>query len=175
MPRIGTTLGLATEGKFTMHTYRHLAIITIFSAVANLQACSGSNSPVTSSMGSGGSTSTSGTGGAGGGTKVQYRAAGTFTVTNQGMSAYLVDGTTNPTLTLCRGSTYVFAISATGHPFYINTVQGTGTANAYSTGVTNNGTDIGNVTLVVDSAAPNSLFYNCSIHAAMTGKIDVVD
>ena len=25
------------------------------------------------------------------------------------------------------------------------------------------------------TVAPNSLFYNCSIHAAMTGKIDVVD
>jgi len=155
-----------------MHTYQNLAIVTIFGVTANVQACSSSNSAASSTMGSGGSTSISG---AGGGTSVQCHAAGTFTVTNQGMSAYLIDGTANPTLTLCRGSTYVFAISATGHPFYVNSVQGTGTTNAYNTGVTNNGTDMGNVTFVVDSTAPNSLFYNCSIHAAMTGKIDVVD
>jgi hypothetical protein len=59
---------------------------------------------------------TNGTGGAGGGT-VQCHTSGTFTVTNQGASAYLIDGTANPTLTLCRGSTYFFAISATGASF----------------------------------------------------------
>jgi len=112
-------LRLKPEGEFTMRTYRHLATIVIF-VTAGLQACSNSNTP--GAMGSGGSTSTSGTGGAGGGTIVQCHATGTFTVTNQGMSAYLIDGTANPTLTLCRGSTYVFAISATGHPFHINTV-----------------------------------------------------
>jgi hypothetical protein len=30
-------------------------------------------------------------------------------------------------------------MSTTGHPFFINTIQGTGTANAYASGVTNNG------------------------------------
>jgi hypothetical protein len=158
-----------------MHTYQHLTNMAIFGAAVGLQACSSSNTPASGTMGSGGFTSTNGAGGAGGGTNVQCQAAGTLTVTNQDMSAYLIDGTANPTLTLCRGSTYVFAVSATGHPFYIKTVQSTGTANAYSTGVTNNGTDMGNVTFVVDSTAPNSLFYNCSIHTAMTGKLAIVD
>ena len=175
MPRVGTTLPLATEGEFTMYTYQHLAIIIILGSATGLQACSSSSTPTSGTLGSGGSTSTNGSGGAGGGTNVQCHAAGTFTVTNQDMSAYVIDGTPNPTLTLCRGSTYVFAINATGHPFYITTAQGTGTSNAYNTGVTGNGNEMGNVTFVVDSTAPNSLFYDCSIHAAMTGKIDIVD
>jgi hypothetical protein len=52
-------------------------------------------------------------------------------------------------------------------------VQGTGTANAYSNGVTGNGTNT--VTFVVPADAPSTLYYNCSIHAAMTGAIHIVD
>jgi len=78
-------------------------------------------------------------------------------------------------LAICRGNTYTFAINATGHPFYIKTVQSAGTANAYSTGVTGNGTEMGNVTFVVDPNAPNTLFYDCSVHAAMTGTINIVN
>jgi hypothetical protein len=98
-----------------------------------------------------------------------------LTVTNQGVAAYLIDGVANPNLTFCRGKTYTFAINAAGHPFYIKTVQGAGTANAYTTGVTGNGTETGNVTFVVGASAPSMLFYDCSIHAAMTGMIDIVD
>jgi hypothetical protein len=110
-----------------------------------------------------------------GGSVAACHAPGTLTVTNQAMTAYLIDGTANPTLTLCRGSTYTFAINAPGHPFYIKTVQSTGTANAYSTGVTGNGATSGNVTFVVDSAAPNTLFYDCSIHVAMAGTLNIVN
>jgi hypothetical protein len=35
--------------------------------------------------------------------------------------------------------------------------------------------ETGNVTFVVDSTAPNTLFYDCSIHAAMTGEIFVIN
>jgi hypothetical protein len=91
------------------------------------------------------------------------------------MTAYVIDGATNPTLTLCRGSTYTFAVAATGHPFYIKTVAGAGITNAYNTGVTGNGMDAGNVVFVVDPSAPNTLFYDCSIHAAMTGTINIVN
>jgi hypothetical protein len=37
----------------------------------------------------------------------------------------------NPNFTFKRGGTYTFNMSTAGHPFFINTVQGTGTANAY--------------------------------------------
>ncbi len=116
-----------------------------------------------------------GGGGSGGTSTASCHAVGTLTVTNQGMAAYMIDGAANPTLTLCRGSTYTFAVNATGHPFYIKTVASVGNTNAYNTGVTGNGMDVGNVVFVVDASAPNTLFYNCSVHAAMTGTINVVN
>jgi hypothetical protein len=113
--------------------------------------------------------------GVGGTTGATCHAAGTLQVSNSGASAYVIDGTNNPMLTLCRGSTYVFSVNAAGHPFYINTVQGTGTANAYSNGVTGNGVTMGNLTFAVPSDAPSTLYYNCSLHAAMTGMIRIVE
>jgi hypothetical protein len=102
-------------------------------------------------------------------------APGTLMVVNSGMTAYLVDQVANPTLTFCRGSTYVFSVSATGHPFYIKTVRSNGTANAFAMGVTGNGTDSGDVTFMVPASAPNTLFYDCSIHAVMGGTIHIVN
>jgi len=111
------------------------------------------------------------TGDAGG----QCMAPGTLAVTSQGAAAYVINGSANPTLTLCRGDTYTFSIKASGHPFYIKTVQGTGTDNAYTDGVTGNGADMGNVTFVVPMSAPSTLYYDCSIHAPMKGTIHVID
>ena len=91
------------------------------------------------------------------------------------MVAWSIDGVNNPTLTFCRGSTYTFAVNAPGHPFYIKTVKSNGTGNAFTTGVTGNGTTSGDVTFVVPSGAPNTLFYDCAIHVAMAGNIDIVD
>ena len=42
-----------------------------------------------------------------------------YTVTNNGNSNYVIDGSSNPTLNLLRGFTYTFNINASGHPFYI--------------------------------------------------------
>ena len=102
-------------------------------------------------MGSGGKT------GADGG--VACHAQGNLLFTHSGAMAYVIDGMSNPSLTLCRGSTYTFAVNTPGHPFYINTVQGTGTGNAYSSGVTGNGSTSGNVVFVVPADAPNTLYY----------------
>lgn len=101
---------------------------------------------------------------------------GYFAVTNSASSAYVFNGfgtdsDSNPTLYLHRGKTYEFAVNATGHPFYIKTVSGTGTGNAYSDGVTNNGTASGTIKFVVPQDAPSKLYYNCSAHAAMAGEI----
>ena len=54
--------------------------------------------------------------------------AAPFTVVNNGITAYRIDGVDNPTLNLVRGTTYTFNITAVGHPFYIKTVQSNGTA-----------------------------------------------
>jgi hypothetical protein len=94
---------------------------------------------------------------------------------NSSTTAWLIDGVANPTLTFCRGDTYTFAVNAPGHPFYIKTVKSNGTGNAYSSGVSGNGTQSGNVTFVVPADAPNTLFYDCAVHAAMAGTIDIVD
>jgi hypothetical protein len=99
-----------------------------------------------------------------------------FNVTNSGASAYVVDGVNNATLTLTRGRTYTFTLSASGHPFWITTARGAAgaAANQFSTGVTNNGIAAGTITFVVPSSAPAALFYQCSLHDAMGGSIGIV-
>ena len=77
----------------------------------------------------------------------------------------------NPTIYLYRGLVYHFNINAAGHPFYINTVNGTGTSNAYNDGVTNNGTQSGVIRFEVPMNAPQTLYYNCQYHGAMNGTI----
>jgi hypothetical protein len=101
--------------------------------------------------------------------------AQTNSVTNVGFSAYAIGGTNNPTLTLFRGETYVFQISAPGHPFWIKTAAVTGTANAYNAGVVNNGIQSGTLTFTVPANAPGTLYYICQFHSAMKGTISTID
>jgi hypothetical protein len=96
-----------------------------------------------------------------------------FNVVNSGASAYTINGVDNPTLSVCRGMTFTFNISSTGHPFFLKSIQGSGTGDAYTDGVTNNGVDTGTITWTVSGAAPTPLFYNCEFHPAMTGQINV--
>jgi hypothetical protein len=104
-----------------------------------------------------------------------------FDITNNGSSAYqfaatgigFTQATDNPTLYLTRGKNYHFSVNASGHPFYIKTVNSTGTGNAYDDGVTNNGAAVGVVTFKVPYNAPDILHYNCSIHSGMHGEIRV--
>lgn len=103
-----------------------------------------------------------------------------YDIVNDGTNAYLFNGNgladdSNPDLTLVRGETYTFTVNASGHPFYINETQGTGTANAYNNGVTNNGVQSGTVTFTVPNDAPSTLFYNCQFHGSMTGTITITD
>src|SRR5258706_16071419 len=94
-----------------------------------------------------------------------------FDVTNNGFSAYVIDGASNPTLTLTRGQTYSFTVNALGHPFWITTARGAGDteANAFSQGVTGNGASPGTVTFLVSASAPATLFYQCGFHDPMGG------
>ena len=103
-----------------------------------------------------------------------------YDVVNDGATAYLFNGdgltdASNPDITLVRGETYTFTVNASGHPFYINDTQGTGTANAYNNGVTNNGAQSGTVSFTVPNDAPSTLFYNCEFHSSMTGTIAIID
>ena len=85
------------------------------------------------------------------------------------------DSNPNPTLTLMEGETYTFNINALGHPFWIKTVRSTGTENAYSSGVTNNGIANGTITFTVPYDAPSTLYYNCEVHSSMGGIINIID
>ena len=98
-----------------------------------------------------------------------------FDVTNSGSGYYIINGQQNPTLTITEGKTYIFNINASGHPFWINSVFGTGTGNTYNNGVTNNGTDNGVITFVVPYDATLTLYYNCQFHESMGGVINVIN
>jgi hypothetical protein len=90
-------------------------------------------------------------------------------------TSYLINSVMNASLTLQRGMTYAFNVSTPSHPFYIMTVKGTDTSNAYNTGVTNNGASIGTVTFTVPAGAPNTLYYNCLNHLPMGGTISIIN
>jgi len=102
-------------------------------------------------------------------------AANTFTVVNSGASSYVINGAANPALTLYRGRTYTFNLSASGHPFWIKTISGTGTGNAFTNGITGNGLSTGTLTFTVPTNAPSPLFYNCQFHLSMQGTLNIQD
>ena len=96
---------------------------------------------------------------------------------------FVIDGTSQATISLARGSTYVFNVadnSVSGHPLQFSTTSD-GTHNsgsAYTTGVTVSGTAgqaNATVTIAVASDAPDLLYYYCSSHSGMGGRVDVVD
>ena len=89
---------------------------------------------------------------------------------------YRIDGVTNGDISLIRGNTYNLIINATGHPFWIQTVQGEYSSNAiYTSGVSNNGTQNGTITFVVPNDAPNTLYYVSQYYSNMQGRILITD
>ena len=100
-------------------------------------------------------------------------------IPNGGFSAWLIDNASDyasgnnadPTLVLHRGFTYQFSINAPGHPFFITSTPGSG---SYSVGITNNGTTSGIITFTVPMDAPSTLYYYCSVHAAMNGTLTIL-
>ena len=99
--------------------------------------------------------------------------APTYAVTHAGSGSYTINGAANPTLNFIRGFTYRFNLAAPGHPFWIKTAQVTGTGSTYSSGVVNNGVETGIITFDVPFDAPNTLYYICQYHSAMTGIIAI--
>jgi hypothetical protein len=84
------------------------------------------------------------------------------------------DGTVrDPTLYVYRGFTYAFdnTIEGGGHPFRIQSTQGL-TGTPYTTGQSGSGSSILYWTIPMD--APNTLYYQCTLHANMQGTINVV-
>tara|TARA_Y100000389_G_scaffold51710_1_gene47431 strand:- start:765 stop:2054 length:1290 start_codon:yes stop_codon:yes gene_type:complete len=100
---------------------------------------------------------------------VQSVGASDYSFTTQGLQA------NDPILTLERGKTYEFEVSAQGHPFWIKTGQVSGSSSQYNDGITNNGLSNGKLIFTVPSDAPSTLYYICQIHSNMTGVINIVD
>ncbi len=104
----------------------------------------------------------------------------TYDVTLNGTTAYvfnrngLVDNE-NPDLSFVKGNTYILNLDVTGQPFYIKTVQDTGTTDLYNNGVTGNGNETGVLQFVVPDDAPDTLFYNSENEVLMTGIVTVID
>jgi hypothetical protein len=108
----------------------------------------------------------------------QLRAQGitTFNVTAFGATAYRfaeLGTTNNPTLSLLRGTTYTFNVNAAGHPFFIATSGMNAAATPFTTGVTGNNVQTGVLTFAVPASAPATLFYQCGVHNAMSGTIQI--
>jgi hypothetical protein len=100
--------------------------------------------------------------------------AADFTVTPICCATWTINGQANPTLTVVRGKTYTFDVNASGHPFFVKTAQVTGSGSTWDEGVTNNGVETGTLSFTVPGDAPPTLFYQCGLHSAMTGTINVV-
>lgn len=99
----------------------------------------------------------------------------TFTVTNTGTTAYVIEGSENPNIDLIRGYSYIFDIQTpTEAPFYIKTSPIAGVGAQYNDGVTNNGISSGTITFSVPVDAPSQLYYVNRDYPAMAGNINII-
>ena len=105
-------------------------------------------------------------------------ALASWTLGASGTDHYTFDGPgltgaeSDPTLYLQRGKRYNFVNSSGGHPFRIQSDPNGSSGTAYNDGVTNN--DAGDGTTLewdVQFDAPNVLYYQCTSHGNMGGKI----
>ena len=76
----------------------------------------------------------------------------------------------DPNLTFNLEDSINFSVDASGHPFYLKTVAGTGTGNLIS-GITNNGTENATITWTADNRG--TYYYQCSLHGGMVGTITI--
>tara|TARA_B100001250_G_scaffold386102_1_gene382337 strand:- start:4765 stop:5991 length:1227 start_codon:yes stop_codon:yes gene_type:complete len=79
----------------------------------------------------------------------------------------------DPTIYVQRGQTYAFdnTVQAASHPFRIQSTQGLA-GTPYTSGQTGSGTSVLYWTVPMD--APTTLYYQCTLHAAMQGTINVI-
>jgi hypothetical protein len=101
-----------------------------------------------------------------------------------GSGVYTFSGTRmgdNPEIgPMRRGGTYTFNLTATGHPFYLTTDNGTNYVSEsyvgeYTSGVTGSRNQTGTLVITVPADAPDTLYYQCGIHSSMRGTIVIKD
>ena len=102
----------------------------------------------------------------------------TFTITDNGLNSAFVftpNGITeDPIITLYRGNTYNFEISS-NHKFYVKTDSSTGSADALTYNITNNGISTGTITIVVDQFTPDTLYYIAGANQQAQGQFVIKD
>jgi surface protein len=81
-----------------------------------------------------------------------------------------LNGDADPDLNFNIGDLVNFEVNTPGHPFYLKTVQGTGTNDLIS-GVANNGATNGTISWTPNAAG--TYYYQCSSHNGMYGTITV--
>jgi hypothetical protein len=87
----------------------------------------------------------------------------------------VIGGELDPALNLKRGYRYNFAINTMANNFWIMTTSTFNLANAYTHGITNNGTGSGVLSFVVPGDAPDTLYYMSAVNSAMKGTINITD
>lgn len=101
-------------------------------------------------------------------------------VTNNGSASYNFTANsdrlferngTNQSFDVRVGEIMEFSVSTPGQPFWIKTLQITGTSNAVTTGITNNGATTGSVIWDTSNMAPGIYYYISQNSSTMTGTI----
>ena len=94
-----------------------------------------------------------------------------YTFTGPGLTGAEND----PTITLIRGQEYQFVNNMGAHPFRIQSTPNGSTGTQYNDGVTNNDVSNGTLTWDVQFDAPNTLYYQCTAHPNMGGRINIIN
>ena len=81
----------------------------------------------------------------------------------------------DPVLYLVRGQQYKFTNTMGAHPFRIQSTVNGSTGTQYNDGITNNDVSNGTLTWDVQFDAPNLLYYQCTAHGSMGGKIYILN
>ena len=111
----------------------------------------------------------------------QRSVTSTYTVTKSDAGdnyAYIFtpDGlTSNPTLKLFKGQTYVFDINTQGLPFTIKTERNLDDSYNYNTGVSSQKVEKGTITFTVSDTTPDTLYYGSSKDIETFGLIKIYD
>ena len=94
-----------------------------------------------------------------------------YTFTGPGLTGAEND----PTIYLTRGQQYKFTNNMGQHPFRIQSTPNGSTGTAYNDGITNNDVQNGTLLWNVQFDTPDTLYYQCTSHTGMGGKIVIVN
>ena len=81
----------------------------------------------------------------------------------------------DPDIYLVRGQQYKFTNNMGAHPFRIQSTSNGSAGSEYNDGITNNNVSNGTLTWNVQFDAPTILYYQCTAHPSMGGKIIILD